>query len=58
MRTDLLTRMDEIVRREPVDAAEGPVEHSDHVDDEPNEDREHAAKDDMGCPTEVEQPQD
>src|SRR5829696_2341187 len=58
MRADLPPGNQKIVRREPMNAAERLVEHGDHVDDEPDEHGEHAAKHEVGRPAEIEQPQD
>ena len=53
MRTDLLPGNEKVVRREPMNAAERLVEHGDHVDDEPDEHGEHAARHEVGRPAEV-----
>jgi hypothetical protein len=54
---DLLPCNNKVVGLEPVNATEWLVQHRHHVDDHPYEQRQHATENEMGRPTELEEPQ-
>src|SRR5215210_729080 len=56
-RANLLPCNNKVLGLKPVNATKWLVQHGDHVDDDAYEQRQHATKDEMGCPTELEEPQ-